>query len=185
MPPQTFLLSPAHCGGRRAGWLLRPDSALPIAQDLRAGVLQLGPAFRFLSGLYFRGKLAYAERFGRPDRAGRPTTFVITPTQGLLLPSSPVSVELLGEFSAGDVSLENPDYRSALERDVSALASALGPSARVVLLDGPRLRISSTAIRERVATGRSIRHLVPAAVRRYIVDHGLYMSVSDRRNAPS
>ncbi|MDP2054544.1 MAG: hypothetical protein Q8L75_12965, partial [Acidobacteriota bacterium] len=62
-----FLLSPAYCGGRRAGLALKPESAFPVAQQLRAGTLELGAAFAFFSGLYFRGKLAYAQAF---DPAG-------------------------------------------------------------------------------------------------------------------
>ena len=61
--PAMFLLSPAYCGGRRASYLMRPGSALPLAQRLCAGTLTLGEAFAFMSGLYFRGKLAYATRF--------------------------------------------------------------------------------------------------------------------------
>jgi nicotinate-nucleotide adenylyltransferase len=45
---------------------------------------------------------------------------------------------------------------------------------RVVFLDRPRLGLSSSAIRERIAAGRSIRYLVPDAVAAYIGDHGLY-----------
>jgi nicotinate-nucleotide adenylyltransferase len=51
-----------------------------------------------------------------------------------------------------------------------------GLAERIVVLDGPRLEVSSTGIRERVAAGGSVRHLVPEAVERYIADHALYQS---------
>ena len=49
-----------------------------------------------------------------------------------------------------------------------------GVRAQIVALDAPRLRLSATEIRARIAAGRSIRYLVPDAVIRYIGDHGLY-----------
>ena len=49
-----------------------------------------------------------------------------------------------------------------------------GQESRVSYLDGPRLGLSSTAIRARVAAGRSIRYVVPDAVAAYIADHRLY-----------
>src|SRR4051794_8400977 len=44
----------------------------------------------------------------------------------------------------------------------------------IVLLDGPRMRLSASEIRRRAAAGRSLRYLVPDAVAAYIGDHGLY-----------
>jgi nicotinate-nucleotide adenylyltransferase len=49
-----------------------------------------------------------------------------------------------------------------------------GQEDRVDFLEGPRLGLSSTALRQRVASGRSIRYLVPDAVAGYIVQHRLY-----------
>jgi nicotinate-nucleotide adenylyltransferase len=49
-----------------------------------------------------------------------------------------------------------------------------GVPVRVAFLDAPRLRLSGSEIRQRVAAGRSIRYLVPDAVIDYISDHGLY-----------
>jgi nicotinate-nucleotide adenylyltransferase len=66
--------------------------------------------------------------------------------------------------------------------DPGWLESALpGRPERVVGLGGPRLGLSASEIRARVAVGRSIRYLVPDAVAAYIGDHGLYMD-HDRRN---
>jgi hypothetical protein len=122
----VFLLSPAYCGGRRAAILLNAKSPAVTAQAMRAGELTLGAAFAFMSGLYFRGKLSYAKRFGE--------ALVITPTRGLQDPDQPFTLALLREFAVGDVSLDNPAYRSALERDVSALSTRIGNTAQVVLL---------------------------------------------------
>jgi hypothetical protein len=127
-----FLLSPAWCGGRRAALLLRPESALPLALRLRQGVLPLGEAFTFMSGLYFRGKLAYARAFASDRRGGG--AFVITPTRGLQTPETPVGADLLREFAAVDVDAGDPRYRAPLEHDLRTLAATLDAGTPVVLL---------------------------------------------------
>jgi nicotinate-nucleotide adenylyltransferase len=52
--------------------------------------------------------------------------------------------------------------------------SALRGGERVVFLDIPRVDVSSTMVRRRVAEGRSVRWLVPNEVARYIAANGLY-----------
>jgi len=52
---------------------------------------------------------------------------------------------------------------------------------RVVFLDGPRLRLSASDLRERAGAGRSLRYLVPDAVAAHIEDHALYR---DPRRTP-
>ena len=65
---QIFLLSPARCDGARAQLLLNPGAAFDLAERIRRREgAPLGEVFSFLSGLYFRGKLAYANAFGRHD----------------------------------------------------------------------------------------------------------------------
>ena len=46
--------------------------------------------------------------------------------------------------------------------------------AAVLMLDGPRIRLSASEIRARAAEGRSVRYLVADTVAAYIGDHGLY-----------
>lgn len=59
--------------------------------------------------------------------------------------------------------------------DRAALRERFGAAeARIHLLDGPSLDLSSSEIRRRVAAGRSIRYLVPRAVEELISDRGLY-----------
>jgi len=54
-------------------------------------------------------------------------------------------------------------------------------ASRAIFLDGPRLHVSATDLRECARDGRSLRYLVPDAVRAHIEDHGLYRA---RRRDP-
>ena len=59
--------------------------------------------------------------------------------------------------------------------DLNSLeASIPGLVERVILLDKPRVDISASEIRDRVARGLSIEHLVPEPIARYIGEQGLY-----------
>src|SRR5437773_4501028 len=89
---QIFLLSPANCAGKRAGFLLRKDARSALAQRLRSrDGATIGEVFTFMSGLYFRGKLAYASAFAKPplDCAG---VQVIVPGRGLCPPRTVVDL---------------------------------------------------------------------------------------------
>lgn len=57
-------------------------------------------------------------------------------------------------------------------REASGAMDGLPPGATLVA--NPQLRISSSEIRARVASGRPIRYLVPDVIERYIAYHGLY-----------
>jgi hypothetical protein len=129
-----FLLSPASCAGRRAALLFGGRGAFPLAERLRAGAaVPLGEAFSFLSGLYFRGKLAYARAFAAPP-PGVPGALVITTNRGLLEPELPLTVDELAGFGTVPIDLADDRYRVPLERDARELAARLPPAARVVLL---------------------------------------------------
>lgn len=61
--------------------------------------------------------------------------------------------------------------------DREAIAAALAPLAgadRVRFFEMPRMDVSSSLVRERVAAGQPIRHLVPDAVADAIAEHGWY-----------
>jgi hypothetical protein len=131
---RVFLLSPATCGGERAQLVLSPRASFPLARQLRtADGAPLGEVFSFLSGLYFRGKLAYARAFAAPPPAV-PGVLVITPGDGLRPPE--VSLTLAGLRAAArvDIHVDNRRYRRPLERDARALAATLPPETEIVLL---------------------------------------------------
>ena len=121
-PLRVFLLSPAHCGGKRAALLLRDAAEFPLAVRLRSAEgISLGEAFSFLSGLYFRGKLAYASRFARPA-AGASGVQVITANRGLLAADTRVGLEDLRAFGSVDIRANDPRYREPLVRDIARIA---------------------------------------------------------------
>jgi nicotinate-nucleotide adenylyltransferase len=65
--------------------------------------------------------------------------------------------------------------RSGVGRaDIMEHLAGLAGADRIRFFDMPRLDISSSEIRRRVATGRPIRYLVPDGVAAYISSEGLY-----------
>ena len=122
--PRIFLLSPAHCGGKRAAILLRPDAVFDLAQQLRSPIgAPLGDVFSFLSGLYFRGKMAYASRFSQPP-PDAPPALVITTNRGLLRPEVRVGPAELQSFGVVTIDPRDDRYRVPLLEDVARVAAA-------------------------------------------------------------
>jgi hypothetical protein len=128
-----FLLSPANASGVRARTLFNPRAQFDLAQRLKADGATLGEVYSFISGLYFRGKLAYAERF-KNSSPGIPGIHIITPTAGLVPPHTFLTVTELQKLSATDVDAANPAYRKPLDRDALNLRTVLDSEVQVVLL---------------------------------------------------
>jgi len=126
-----FLLSPASTSGRRARILLSPHAQFELAQRVRSSEgAPIGEVFSFLSGLYFRGKLGYARRFGQFPGAIR----IITSDRGLVPPELAVTVADLTAMAASAIEAGNSRYAAPFERDAAGLAASLGPGDRVILL---------------------------------------------------
>ena len=134
-PPRIFLLSPARLDGKRAHLLFHPVTMFPVARALRSKAgAPIGEVFSFLSGLYFRGKLAYAGAFARPPGGLKPGVFVITPNRGLLGPSVRLTLNELADLAKTDIDPCVEAFREPLRRDAEAVAKALGPRGEPVLL---------------------------------------------------
>lgn len=119
--------------------MLAPTAGFALARQLHSPAgAPLGEVFSFVSGLYFRGKLAYARRFARPPDPTDPVTagglLVITSNAGLRSADTQVTLDSFRAFGAGEIDLRNASYREPLERSAKALHEAIGPDCEVVLL---------------------------------------------------
>src|ERR1700747_1102685 len=131
---RIFLLSPAYAGGERARMMLRDQALSELARKLRGKTgAPIADVFTFLSGLYFRGKVAYANAFARPAR-GTSGVLVITPTRGLIDPRTRIHLDDLREFAEVDIHKDDPRYRIPIERDALHLATKLSAQSEVILL---------------------------------------------------
>lgn len=128
MPARVFLLSPAYAGGQRAQMIMSERAQFDLARRLRSDdPPTIGEVFTFLSGLYFRGKLAYAKAFSS-------AAFVITPNRGLVPTDVPITLDELRAFAEVDINEDDPRYRKPLVRDVKKLIRHLPADVQVVFL---------------------------------------------------
>jgi hypothetical protein len=151
---RIFLLSPAYAGGERARMILSDRAQFDLAKRLRSKEgATIAEVFTFLSGLYFRGKIAYANAFARCPN-GLCGVFVITPTRGLVDATTKIDIDDLREFAQVDIDADDPRYRKPLERDARQLTKKLSPQSDVVLLGsiatGRYVDVLLTNFRERL-----------------------------------
>ena len=130
---RVFLLSPAKAGGPRFQMLLREQARFDLAVKVRQGVAAIGEVYSFISGLYFRGKIAYAEAF-RAAPPGIPPALVIVPGGGLVPPDTPVTIQQLRSIADIPVDESNHTYRDALLCGATLLDQHAGPVCQYVLL---------------------------------------------------
>jgi hypothetical protein len=138
-PPRVFLLSPARLDGARGLRLRGPpgrlaDAERAIGEGLRSAAgVALEDLFAKISGLYFRGKLAYARRFARPS-PGAPGVHLITTDRGLVREGTRVRIADVEAMAAGEVDARRDGYRVPLRGSARRLLAASGPDTEFVLL---------------------------------------------------
>jgi predicted kinase len=133
-PYLVFLLSPANLAGERARLIFNPRAEFELARRLQTpGGAPLGDVYSFVSGLYFRGKRAYAEAFGRPP-PGLAGGLVISPREGLRFLHEPVTLERLRGWADVPIGAGNPRFVEPLLEHAVALERAHGGDTRFVLL---------------------------------------------------
>ena len=103
-------------------------------------------------------------------RPGDDLTFIVGGDMAASLASWREPAEVLRLARLGVVERAE-DSREAI---AAAVDDTEGATARMDFFTMPRLDLSSTDVRERVAAGKPIRWLVPAPVAAYIADEGLY-----------
>ena len=113
--------------------LLRKEAQFDLAVKLREGTAPIGEVYSFISGLYFRGKMTYAEAFAAAP-AGVPSSVVIVPGAGLVPPETLIGVEQLCAIGAIPVDEDNHTYREALLSAAKLLDEHAGPACQYVLL---------------------------------------------------
>jgi hypothetical protein len=130
---RIFLLSPANSVGRRSDILVNGRGTFDLALRFRYGGASLGEVFSFLSGLYFRGKLAYANQFARPhpETSG---VLIITSNRGLLTAETIVTTEDLKSFATVPIHASQNSYFQPLHQSAIKLSQTLPPDTEVVLL---------------------------------------------------
>jgi len=149
-PPPLVDDGSTGTGGRSASarLVMSDRAAFELERQLRSPQgAPLGSLFALLSGLYFRGKLAYARAFARPPR-GLPGLLVITAGEGLLSPEELMTPARLRAFAAVRIDTGDSRYRLPLIRDIERLASSAGPDCELVLLGS-------------IATGKYVDILLP------------------------
>jgi hypothetical protein len=129
---RIFLLSPANASGIKGQRLFAPASSCELALRLRNGGVALGEIYRFISSLYFRGKLEYAQRFQHAPE-GVAGVQIITGA-GLMLPETVITLERLQTVSATSIDAKNTSYRLPLDRDLLRLREVAGDGVDVILL---------------------------------------------------
>ena len=150
------------------------DVRLELCELATAGMPRVG-----VSGLEIeRGGASYTVDTLRalhervPEHA---LTFIVGGDMAHSLPSwrEPEAVLALARLAVAE--------RDGLRReDIAQRLDPLHSGDRVAFFDMPRLDLSSSAIRERVATGRSIRFLVPDPVIEAIQSRSLYRQAAGR-----
>jgi len=114
--------------------VLNERAQFGLAKRLRSKKgASIAEVFTFLSGLYFRGKIAYANAFAQRAN-GDCGVFVITPTRGLIDATSSITLSDLREFAAVDIDKDDPRYRKPLEKSVRNLKRKLSADCDIVLL---------------------------------------------------
>jgi hypothetical protein len=110
--------------------LVRPQASFELAMQLRTPMgASIADVFSFLSGLYFRGKIAYSRAFSTH-------AYVITSNRGLMPIDQHLTADDLIAMRQVPIDIDEPRYRKPIERDLRRIlrTSHCDESCRFVLL---------------------------------------------------